>query len=1477
MAKVKVNDNNNNPNGKKRATISDIANAVVESSDKMNEGLKNVVDAITKSSDKTNETLKKITKEVSDLKAKQEKSKTSKGTADKDQAEKLKADRQAAELQKLSDKHNETIANTEKLQAQTRKLEAETIKAGATTEKLRAETKQIAQEIVSTFADRKLSNEERRNKEERAQKQFELDTKEQTEKFNQKIKESDAKIEKLLSDKEISEKETNQKIANLQLDFDVKLDKYRISLEERSRLEEKRYKEQPWYSKLFGKKDTGSQEEKAKAFRESYMKNTFSDRADLKDNLSAANQAEVNSNLNWENFKPNYTTDEENQSFEERFVQQVSDLISKSTLAAQQFAQAAATQKENNEEVKKKRGRPKKSESSSSAGTKAQEETARVVNEQLDLQKSILNQLSIESKASDNILKQLAFQNAEKYKDREDKRADAQQAFDNELQSKLLKLKENESKAKTSAIESNQASKQKLDKIALDSKVLGYQIALDKYKAWQDDRAYELEKREKADKQSLRESYKESAAYRGVNAVQNAHSGFGTSVATSVALSTLTGGIINPTFIQALKLDKLITAPIEAMTKWMLSSKKKTSTTTSSAIKNSKNQPILSKMDMLGQKLDKLNKEQEVGTTEKKSKGILGKIWDGFKDIFGMVGKGLMTLLGPAALIAMLPKVKEKATELLKDFLTGKIGIGEEAAGTTSKIVTDALPGLLAGFKYGGLKGALLGGAITYGLANLDKIKAAWNKYVAKEDGDINSQIIPGIDNSTLQGVLGGATVGYLAGGLKGALFGSGIALGYQVISGIVDKWKSTADNEKGTDEARIEDLGLGEASKAVLSGALVGSPFGIKGALIGGALGLGALTISKIKEHWDQWTSQNEDGNPKQVDDIGFGTATSIVLSGAILGSTIGGIKGALIGATVGLAADIILDNVNTFKQLQNNDLSGIDRAKKTGKLILEDAIMGASLGAFGGPMGMLVGAVVGAGAGVIEGIAANWSVIKAAFTSFTDTISEAWQKVSDTYEKDGVIGIIKLIFGGIADGAEYLWNKITGSEEETNVEKSPSPAIIEARKQYLDDKTFDAEITDNGIVYKKNKIEKDEGLAKNIELTTDDSLITVANQSNDNLLKGTIFNNEKPMGLTEAISNQIGNFETIEKEEALAETGNGSGGYGKLERGKSVTGKGNPYKQDLAYRSEQYGIDTILLEDMGLHGSINNPWTSNGNSIPAISSKNKDSLQKLDKTLHDWGYDFTYTSAMGGHKFGTNHWKGNKVDLQIKTNKYPARMTPGQERALIEAGFAQNGTGAVGWEPHANQVGGGHYDLYLGDGDALENIIPNDSIGYADATNGMLEIGDMTDLGLGGFADQFVKGLDSFGSAIERLAFGNIAPSGINNNYDNQPTKLSIPSSSVSNAVQDTPKIQKNEEVPSIEMSTTNELAQLNSTLGGNKNDGSDSMKDIMTNIAANTANNANQQPVTYVNNISNSSNSQDEHVYYTGDAAKSLLFNS
>lgn len=1381
MAKVKVNDNNNNnPNGKKRATISDIANAVVESSDKTNEGLKSVVDAITKSSDKTNETLKKITKEVSDLKAKQEKSKTSKGTTSKDQAEKLKADRQAAELQKLADKHNETIANTEKLQAQTRKLEAETIKAGATTEKLRAETKQIAQEIVSTFADRKLSNEERRNKEERAQKQFELDTKEQTEKFNQKIKESDAKIEKLLSDKEISEKETNQKIANLQLAFNVTLDKHRIFLEERTRINEARYKEQPWYSKLFGRRDTKSEEERSKAFRESFMKNTFFDRVDLKDNLFAANQAEVNSNLNWENFKPNYATDEENQLFEERFTQQVSDLISKSTLAAQQFAQAATTQKENNEEVKKKRGRPKKSESSSSAGTKAQEETARVVNEQLDLQKSILNQLSIESKASDNILKQLAFQNAEKYKDREDKRADAQQAFDNELQSKLLKLKENESKAKTSAIESNQASKQKLDKIALDSKVLGYQIALDKYKAWQDDRAYELEKREKADKQSLRESYKESAAYRGVNAVQNAHSGFGTSVLASI----LTGGAINPAIIRAMKLDKLITAPIEAFGKWLFN-RKKTSTTTSSAIKNSKNQPILSKIDTInntvGTKLDKLIDLNSVGTKEKKKKGILESIGDFFGKLGGIGGlatKGLLGYVLYKVIKKLIPgDIKDKIKEKVNAFFTDSLGLSQGTANGLQQLISDAIPGATIGFIAGGWRGAMLGAGLSIaGFA----LKRKWDEFNGKlnKDGQTPSMIGP-IPLRYAQAAISGAAAGSLLGhpfygmliGIAGqGLWDFGEKLGEWTAKGI--QWLSEHPlTTIGLSLIGIGNIGNIKKGAVALYNALVGAKEG--------ALHFGKYILE---------AGSNLGTATWNITKAAAGIAFDFVKSG------ITKLGNALIGVTSRVTAGIA-SNVTSVLPMLKSGLLGLSKAC---------TILGAGLLAYDIPQ-------------IIEEYISknNHEKTQKSINAKNKAVEEMSAEEHGHY-------------------IQYL--------QETGQIHDYMDGTVEGKHFWNLDKDFD---------YDKSLKDFYDAREKNPEIYGEKALII-------NKILNTVQTPEE----VEKIKNEKRNdiiFNDRSEGDAPADTNIMSMSQQSIAGEKVKLYKDVPWNTNLFARNSE--IPSQVATNLNaFHEDVITPLQDSVPGKVNITSSYRSSR---------------YNAEVGGAR-NSNHLRGNAIDLQVD-GMHPSQVVRTLQKNNIPFDRAlTEDIGGKQWlhleyyknSEHpgivANLDRNGYKVVNAGNGgiQTLPEIYGDEGgIDFADA---------LSDFGITAFADRFQKGLDAMIAGVNKLMYGSAAMGEVDTARNNQ----------TSNAIQsnispELPKLEKGGEgIMSTEMNNSFSLASLSEIIGGNGEIDQSPLINVLKQAVENQSNN-NQPPVTYVNNITTPAKNSNESVLATGDAAKTLIF--
>lgn len=115
-------------------------------------------------------------------------------------------------------------------------------------------------------------------------------------------------------------------------------------------------------------------------------------------------------------------------------------------------------------------------------------------------------------------------------------------------------------------------------------------------------------------------------------------------------------------------------------------------------------------------------------------------------------------------------------------------------------------------------------------------------------------------------------------------------------------------------------------------------------------------------------------------------------------------------------------------------------------------------------------------------------------------------------------------------------------------------------------------------------------------------------------------------------------------------------------------VAGNNPTYK---TYRKN--GYDSYAMSDLGLHGAI---WANN--SKPYIRKGNEGNLQALDNSLHDWGYNFIYTSAMGGHSTG-GHVKGNKVDVQTQNGKV---LTPEQYRALYKSGAFGGNTGAVGYE---------------------------------------------------------------------------------------------------------------------------------------------------------------------------------------------------
>jgi hypothetical protein len=119
------------------------------------------------------------------------------------------------------------------------------------------------------------------------------------------------------------------------------------------------------------------------------------------------------------------------------------------------------------------------------------------------------------------------------------------------------------------------------------------------------------------------------------------------------------------------------------------------------------------------------------------------------------------------------------------------------------------------------------------------------------------------------------------------------------------------------------------------------------------------------------------------------------------------------------------------------------------------------------------------------------------------------------------------------------------------------------------------------------------------------------------------------------------------------------------------------------------------VNMKDLGLKGTIDK-----GNSDPRTLKQNAQHVQQLDHLLSTWGFDIKYTSNMGGKHAtgGKSHGSGNKVDLQLFKNGKAAHLSEAQLNILKQLGYWGGSTGALGWEKNAGQVGGGHYDLHIG-----------------------------------------------------------------------------------------------------------------------------------------------------------------------------------
>lgn len=94
--------------------------------------------------------------------------------------------------------------------------------------------------------------------------------------------------------------------------------------------------------------------------------------------------------------------------------------------------------------------------------------------------------------------------------------------------------------------------------------------------------------------------------------------------------------------------------------------------------------------------------------------------------------------------------------------------------------------------------------------------------------------------------------------------------------------------------------------------------------------------------------------------------------------------------------------------------------------------------------------------------------------------------------------------------------------------------------------------------------------------------------------------------------------------------------------------------------------------MSSLGLSGSI---WEQN--SKPYVPVDNVGKVKYLDKYIKANGRSVTYTSNMGGHKDGTEHANGNKVDFQT----FGSVLTPDEYDHLYKLGYFGEGK-AIGYE---------------------------------------------------------------------------------------------------------------------------------------------------------------------------------------------------
>lgn len=718
--------------------------------------------------------------------------------------------------------------------------------------------------------------------------------------------------------------------------------------------------------------------------------------------------------------------------------------------------------------------------------------------------------------------------------------------------------------------------------------------------------------------------YKDTTAYK----VGADIAGQSSNAGSAIALSMLTGGLVNPVIAKTLGLDKLVTSTVKFAGRTIGngmasigSGAKKTAIGTLDAISGlgtgaldglnqmrlgigkaadehiktrrlkivegiksesdnaaakdkAENNPVVKNQKTILTWLKGRfgDAPQEVAKEEEKKQSIFGKLVDMFGGLGGIV-KGLGFAALPMLIKNLFPDFVEKLNEKFTNFLTDK-GLSESTAAGVSQLVKDALPGALFGLASGG--------------------------------------------------------------GFRAAIIGAGLTMAGNYLKRKLDEFQGNAESE--TTPKTIGPIPSNYA-EAAIAGAAIGSLTGFKGMMIGALVGIAGQGLWDLGNKLGEWAAT-------AVNWLKEHPATAI--GGSLLGiANLGNIKKAASALSI-----YMHKAVGSSKNL-NSALSNFAKKIGTSALTFTKKLGTVTFGFLKTNISKLATAMSTGATKVTSGISkyiiSHLPAIKTAMSGLVKSIG--WLGAAFmAYDIGKMIG-------------EWVGKKMNEKEEKEREKiNKKAKSIKDMSKEELG--AYNQWLHDTG---------KWEGYAQGY--TTE---------------KGLIWDSKKDFDYDRSLE-QFRNAQEVNPEKYKVDLTNdpNSGGYGTLGQINSKNGM-------------LHGRQVVGLKELSLSGSV-----VSSNSKPYIAEGNKKSLQNLDKILNEWGYEVVYTSAMGGHRTGTGHWKGNKIDLQLKKNGRPAHLTPAQLNVLRKAGYWGPGTGALGWEPVSGQVGGGHYDLYVANGSSSGTVL--------------------------------------------------------------------------------------------------------------------------------------------------------------------------